>query len=106
MKSSDTPQVILAIGFLAGNQFITVDEVWGQHLVHGVQVPLDYSCLHETPSQCHVLFCRHRSSPPCQLAPFPSRSAPSMMPPGGVRRIDRKLIHWSAWNRNSPKLRQ
>src|SRR5919107_6207285 len=68
MKSSDTPQVIFAIGFLAGNQFITVDEVGGQHLVHGVQVPLDYSCLHETPSQCHVLFCRHRSSPPCRLA--------------------------------------
>jgi hypothetical protein len=26
-----------------------------------------------------------------------------MMPPGGVRRIDRKLIHRSAWNRNSRK---
>src|SRR5215210_1396767 len=63
MKSSDPPQVILAIGFLAGKQFVTVDEVGGQQLGHGVQVPLDYSRLHETPSQCHVLLCRHRSSP-------------------------------------------
>src|SRR5215204_1317030 len=92
MKSSDPLQVILAIRFLAGKQFITVDEVGGQHLVHGVEVPLDYSCLHETPSQCHVLFCRHRNSPPCQLAPFPSRSAPSMMPPVGGRCIDGGLF--------------
>src|SRR5215217_4918099 len=27
----------------------------------------------------------------------------SMMPPGGVGRIDRKLIHRSAWKGNSPK---
>jgi len=27
----------------------------------------------------------------------------SMMPLGGVRRIDRKPIHRSAWNRYSPK---
>jgi hypothetical protein len=27
-----------------------------------------------------------------------------MMPPGGVRRIDRKLIYSSAWKNNSPKL--
>ena len=26
-----------------------------------------------------------------------------MMPPDGVRRIAQRLIHWSAWNRNSPK---
>ena len=26
-----------------------------------------------------------------------------MMPPGGVRRIDRRLIHRSAWKGNSPK---
>src|SRR5215207_5244671 len=66
MKGSDSPQVILAIGFLARNQFIVVDEVGGQHLVHGVQVSLDYSCLHEAPGQCHVLLCRHRSSSSCQ----------------------------------------
>ena len=28
-----------------------------------------------------------------------------MMPPGGVGRIDRKLIHRSTWNRNSRKFR-
>jgi hypothetical protein len=27
----------------------------------------------------------------------------SMMPPGGVGRIDRKLIHRSAWKKNSQK---
>src|SRR5215207_5763387 len=47
MKSSDPPQVILAIGFLARNQFIVVDKIWSQHLVYGGQVPVDYPRLHE-----------------------------------------------------------
>jgi hypothetical protein len=55
--SRDRPLVALAIGFLAGQQFIMVDEVGGQHLVYGVQVPVDY-CLLETADQCHVPFRR------------------------------------------------
>src|SRR5687768_17311555 len=97
MKSSDPPQVILATGFLAGKQFVTVDEVGGQHLVHGVQVPLDYSRLHKTPSQCHVLLCRHSSLSSLPTHIFLHRvDTMTMMPPEGVRRIDQRLIHPSA----------
>src|SRR5215208_1963966 len=91
MKSSDPPQVILSIGFLAGNQFIVVDEVGGQHLVHGVQVSLDYSCLHETASQCSVFFCRHRSSPLCQLAFLYWVDTMSMMPLSEASRTEALL---------------
>src|ERR687898_95746 len=105
MKRSDPSQVILATGFLAGKQFITIDEVWGQHLVHCVQVPLDYSRLHEAAGPRHVLFCRRPNQlPPHHANPRSSSerlATTSMMPPGGVRRIDRRLIHPSAWNKNS-----
>src|SRR5215211_1522218 len=98
MKSSDPPQVIFAIGFLAGKQFITVDEIGGQHLLHGIQVPLGYSCLHEAAGQSHVLLCRHRNSSPCQLGSFSNGSATTyMMPPGEAGRIDQELFHPSAW---------
>src|SRR5215217_7355256 len=102
--SSDPSQVILAIGFLTGKQSIMVDEVGSQHLVHCVQGTAD-SCLHETAGQCHVLLCRHhRSSPLCQLAFLYWVDTMSMMPPGGVRRIERRLIHRSAEMDDSRKL--
>src|SRR5215204_4994210 len=46
---------------LVGKQFGVADEVWGHHLVHRIQVPLEM-CLQETPSQCHVLLYRHGGS--------------------------------------------
>src|SRR3712207_7055282 len=48
--------------------------VGGKHLVHGIQIPLYYSSLHQTPSQRHVLLCRHRSSSSCQ--PIFSKGSP------------------------------
>src|SRR5215218_3337089 len=65
--SRDPPQVILAIGFLAGKQSIMVDEVGSQHLVRSLQVPLD-PCFPEAADQSLVLLFlrRHRSFPPHQ----------------------------------------
>jgi hypothetical protein len=60
--SRDPPLVTLAIGFLAGNQYIMVDEVGGQHLVHGVQVSLGLR-FHEAAYKGLVLLLnlRHKS---------------------------------------------
>src|SRR5215208_31288 len=91
----DPPQVILAIGILTGKQSIMVDEVGSYHLVHCDQVPVD-SCLQETAGQCHVLLCRHRTSPPCQLTTFSTGSTPFMMPPGGLWHIGWSLIQRSS----------
>src|SRR5918997_5341692 len=58
---SDRAFCAFAAGLFAGKQFGVVDEVGGHHLVHRIQIPLD-PCLQETPSQCRVLFNRHRST--------------------------------------------
>jgi hypothetical protein len=54
-------------GSSSGSSWVWLTKSGGQHLVQGVHAPLD-SCLHKTAGQCHVLFCRHRSSPTCRLA--------------------------------------
>src|SRR5215213_3512099 len=96
------PFYAFAVGLLDGKQCSVVDEVGGHHLVHGVQVPLG-SCLQETAGQRHVLLYRHRRSP-CQLAFLLQRvDTTSMMPPGGVMRSNRRLIHRSAWKGYSRK---
>jgi hypothetical protein len=85
MKSRDRPLVTLAIGFLVGNQFIVVDEVGGQHIVYGIQIPLD-SCLHETAGMAmfsstgiEVLLLANSR--------FVQRVGTSMMPAEQARRI-------------------
>ena len=60
MIIGDRPLVALAIGFLAGKQFIMVDEVGGQHLVHDVQVPLACASKNGGPMPCSSLR-RHSS---------------------------------------------
>src|SRR5215216_7573579 len=43
------------------------------------------------------------SSSPLANSTFSTGSTPYMMPPGGLRNIGWRLIHPSAWKKNSPK---
>src|SRR5215204_1583122 len=92
---------VLAGRALSGHQ-AAVDEVGRQHLVYDIEV-LFGRFLQETTYDGLVLLLslRHRnfSSMPTYV-PYQVDTM-SMMPLGGVRRIDRKPIHPSAWNSNS-----
>src|SRR5918994_3926597 len=94
----------LAPRVLAGEQ-VVIDEVGSKQFVKRLQVSIGLS-LHEAAHQCLVLFARHSIF---LLANTPTFcrwvDTMSMMPPAVVRRINRRLIHRSAWNTNSRKFR-
>src|SRR5215217_2958326 len=81
---------LLPFGQLLLDDIAGVGEVWGEHLLHSIQVALSVR-FQEAPNQGFiVLFLRRHSSYLLLLANLPLSygSAPSMMPLKGLLRID------------------